>query len=61
MIEKNPIVPIEALTLEGMEAILNRNRRFLASNDVSFYSAGRKITIGFSNGTILRYADSGAP
>ncbi|MBU1809340.1 MAG: LOG family protein [Candidatus Omnitrophica bacterium] len=61
MIEKNAAVPIEVLTLEGIAAILNKNRRFLAENDVSFYSADRKIMISFSKGTILRYADSGAP
>lgn len=58
MIEKNPIVPIDVLTLEGIDAILRRNQRFLTENGVTFLPGYHEIKISFGKGIILRYADA---
>lgn len=59
MIESNPIVPIEVLTLEGIDAILRRNQRFLTENGVTFLPDYHEIKINFGKDIILRYADAG--
>ncbi|MFH1189990.1 MAG: HD domain-containing protein [Candidatus Omnitrophota bacterium] len=58
IIEKNKSVPIDRLTLDGVEGILQKNQSFFIKNGVVFRRDDRGVRIDVSKGAILRYADS---
>ncbi|GEM_PF-2228364 len=56
LVEKNPVIPIDKLTLEGLHAILKKNGGFFKHNGISYSINQNEARIRIDPFTVMRYS-----